>query len=68
MRVRENAFVTLDINGAINKRRIRQGQPREVIEPYSPIGKAIMGKEKGEQVEVETPGGTALVKIIDVSR
>ena len=33
----------------------------------SPVGKAIMGKKKGETVEVQTPRGKALkYKILDI--
>ena len=32
----------------------------------SPIGKALIGKEAGEEVEVQTPGGLKRYEIIDV--
>ncbi|HYR36490.1 MAG TPA: GreA/GreB family elongation factor, partial [Burkholderiales bacterium] len=32
----------------------------------SPIGKALIGKEAGEIVEVQTPGGLKRYEIIDV--
>ena len=32
----------------------------------SPIGKALIGKEAGEEVEVQTPGGVKRYEIIDV--
>lgn len=32
----------------------------------SPIGKALMGKKKGEMVEVDTPSGKILYKIVNV--
>ena len=32
----------------------------------SPIGKALIGKESGEEVEVQTPGGLKRYEIIDV--
>ena len=37
------------------------------ISNESPIGKALMGKKKGEQVEVEVPSGTMTYKIKHVA-
>ncbi len=34
----------------------------------SPIGKALLGKKKGEQVSVETPGGIIKLKILKIQR
>lgn len=36
------------------------------ISNESPLGKAFMGKKKGEKVEVSTPSGTVKYEIIDV--
>lgn len=33
----------------------------------SPIGRALMGHRKGEQVEVQTPGGAAQFEIVSIS-
>ena len=38
------------------------------ISNESPVGKALIGKKKGEEVEVETPGGIAKYKILDIKR
>lgn len=38
------------------------------ISNESPIGKALIGKKKGDIVEVDTPAGTAKFKIVNVSR
>ena len=38
------------------------------ISDMSPIGKALVGKKAGEEVTVETPGGVAKLKILDVTR
>ncbi|MGC8855591.1 MAG: GreA/GreB family elongation factor, partial [Anaerolineae bacterium] len=41
--------------------------PREgKISNESPIGKAILGHRAGDEVQVETPGGTYKVRIIKV--
>jgi transcription elongation factor GreA len=32
----------------------------------SPVGRAVMGRQAGERVEVETPGGDRTVEILDV--
>lgn len=43
--------------------------PREgKISDESPVGKALMGKSVGDVVEVETPGGTIALKIIEISK
>ncbi len=45
-----------------------EANPREgKISNESPIGKAILGHRPGEEVAVETPGGTYKVKIVKVS-
>ena len=38
------------------------------ISDESPIGKALLGKRKGETVEVETPGGVITLKVVDITR
>lgn len=38
------------------------------ISNESPVGKALIGKKKGEEVEVETPGGISKYKIISISK
>jgi transcription elongation factor GreA len=37
------------------------------ISDESPIGKALMGKKEGEEVEIKTPVETAVYKIVDIS-
>jgi transcription elongation factor GreA len=36
------------------------------ISDESPIGKALMGKKEGDEVEIKTPAETAVYKIIDI--
>lgn len=44
-----------------------EADPAEgMISVTSPIGKALLGKKKGDQVEVETPGGTIEFEILEV--
>lgn len=38
------------------------------ISDESPIGKAIIGKKEGDVVEVETPGGTRGLKVLEISK
>ena len=38
------------------------------ISNESPVGKAMMGKKKGEDFEVETPAGVAKYKIVSIKR
>ena len=37
------------------------------ISDESPIGRALLGKKEGEQVEIKTPVETATYKIVDIS-
>lgn len=37
------------------------------ISDESPIGKALMGKKEGEEVEITTPADTTTFKIVDIS-
>ena len=37
------------------------------ISDESPIGKALLGKKEGEEVEITTPAETTVYKIIDIS-
>lgn len=34
----------------------------------SPIGKGLLGKEEGDEVEIDVPAGTVKLKIVDISR
>ena len=38
------------------------------ISDMSPIGKALIGKKVGDEVEVEAPGGIIRLKVVEVSR
>ena len=38
------------------------------ISDESPIGKALLGHRKGEEVEVETPGGVIVLKVVDITK
>ena len=38
-----------------------------LISNESPIGRALIGKKKGESVEVETPGGRITLKVLKIS-
>ena len=38
------------------------------ISDMSPIGKALIGKKAGDEVEVEAPGGIIRLKVVEVSR
>ncbi len=46
---------------------VKEANPREgKISHQSPIGKALMGKRVGEEVVVQTPGGTMRFKVLDI--
>lgn len=38
------------------------------ISNESPVGKALMGRKKGEEIDVETPGGMMKLKIISIEK
>jgi transcription elongation factor GreA len=38
----------------------------EVVSPGSPLGKALIGRGKGDEVEYEAPGGKLRVEIVAV--
>jgi len=43
-----------------------KGEGVEVVSPGSPLGKALLGHGKGDEVEYEAPGGTLRVDIVSV--
>ena len=48
-------------------RRLRRGESRRVkLSNESPVGRAIIGKKKGETVEVSAPRGSLKYKILDI--
>ena len=56
-------------HGRVLHRRLGRGQPAEPkLSNESPVGKAIIGKKKGETVEVTTPRGSLKYKILDIKR
>jgi transcription elongation factor GreA len=38
----------------------------DIVSPGSPLGKALVGRSKGETVEYEAPGGILRVEIVAV--
>lgn len=46
---------------------IESDPDKGLISNESPIGKALMGKKKGDVVEIKTPGGSYQVKIVKIS-
>ncbi len=48
--------------GSIEER----GEGVEVVSPGSPLGKALMGRAKGDEVEYDAPGGKLRVEIVAV--
>ena len=38
------------------------------ISNESPVGKALLGRKKGEEFEVETPGGISKYKVLEIKR
>ena len=46
---------------------IESDPDKGMISNESPIGKALIGKKKGETVEIKSPNGSYSVKIIKIS-
>lgn len=42
------------------------GQPVQVVTPYSPLGEAILGKKVGDQVKVDLRGGSREYRIVSI--
>ena len=38
------------------------------ISNESPVGKALIGRKKGDEVDIETPGGMVKYKILEISK
>jgi transcription elongation factor GreA len=59
--------VHLELEGGVQKYTIvgsTEANPEEgKISNESPIGKALLGKAKGEKVEIQVPSGTMVYKI-----
>ena len=62
--------VVVNFNGAEMEFQIvgsNEASPAEMkISNESPLGKGFIGKKKGDEVEIDTPGGKVKYKIIDV--
>ncbi|QGU00494.1 Transcription elongation factor GreA [Candidatus Syntrophocurvum alkaliphilum] len=61
--LKSNREVTVTVVSTVES-RIRDGK----ISDESPVGKAIIGKKVGEEVEVEAPAGIIKYKIINVEK
>ncbi len=68
--VRLGSKVTLHVNGKKETFMVVgewEADPSEKkISHESPLGKALIGKKKGEKVEVEAPAGKILYTIVDI--
>ena len=38
------------------------------ISDESPVGRALLGHHVGDQIDVETPGGTATYKVVEITQ
>lgn len=68
--VRLGSTVTLDLKGKKDSFTVVgewEADPMEKkISHESPLGKALLGKQRGEKVEVEAPAGKILYTVVDV--
>ena len=66
--------VTVNVKSAKSKKKMVlhivgefEADPKSgKISSVSPIGEALMGKKKGDKVEVETPAGVVTYEVVDV--
>lgn len=69
-RIGVGSSVVIELNGEKKEIVIVDGYEsdfmRGKISGFSPIGKALLGKKEGEQVEVVTPNGTIQYTIVSV--
>lgn len=69
--IRVGSTVMIEQNGSKVTYRIggsREAKPAEGrISNESPLGRALIGRQVGETVTLETPGGTRIIKILSVS-
>lgn len=68
----KGSIVTINVEGEIRTYIIVDsgGAPIgscQIISSESPIGKAIWGRETGEEVKVNTPEGTISVKVLELN-
>lgn len=70
-KVRLGSNVTLKNNGKTKKYQVvgtMEADPGAgKISDESPIGKALLGKNEGESVQIKTPADTTNYKIVDIS-
>ena len=66
------SFVTVEKNGVKMEYKIvgsNEADPfANKISDMSPVGKALIGTKKGEEVQVETPSGVISLKVLDVHK
>ena len=60
--------VDANADDRVHDRRLRRGESRRAsrLSNESPVGKAIIGRKKGETVEVAAPRGSLKFKIMDI--
>jgi transcription elongation factor GreA len=72
--VRSGCVVSISYEGDDTVERYLLGSIEErrdgvdVISPGSPLGKALLGAEKGETVRYRAPGGELAVTVVDIER
>jgi transcription elongation GreA/GreB family factor len=47
--------------------RVTIDSPPGCVSIGSPVGRALLGSRRGEQVRVHTPGGVRLLRVVDVA-
>lgn len=59
-------LVRIKYNGAIMELRLTEEKCSNVVTPNSPVGQAILGKQKGDKFTVNTPDGLAEIEVLGV--
>ena len=74
MIIRQGCTVKLTFNGSGIKIRKLSAKDAETaggvktIHPQSPVGQVLLGRRAGDRVTVQTPGGSAAIRVLGVSR
>jgi transcription elongation factor GreA len=61
--------VRFELAGEVLERRLvpRPAESEAELSTQSPVGRALLSAAVGENIEVQTPGGTLTVKILSIN-
>ena len=68
MSIRVGDLVRIKHNRAeIMELRLTEERCSNIVSPNSPVGQALLGKQKGDKFQAYTPGGIVEVEILGVN-